>query len=120
MARSLRLLGFLVLLAAVSEAGAQGATPGRPPDPIDSVRSRALAPVPKAPTPPPPGERFVPERRFYSPELGREVVVPGHYESRISDQQYVVPPLTGYGPHGEGPVLIPGGERPPADQRQGP
>ena len=68
----------------------------------------------------PPTQVWVPERRLYSPELGRELVVPGHYESRISDQQYSVPPITGYGPRGENPVLIPGGSRPPADVRQGP
>ena len=120
MAHRLAMIAPLVLLAAVSAAGAQSVIPGRPPDPIDQARSRALAPVPKAPVQPSPSERFVPERRFYSPELGREIVVPGHYESRITDQQYVAPPLTGYGPRGERPVLIPGGPRPPADRRQGP
>jgi hypothetical protein len=93
---------------------------GRPPDAIDQARQRALAPVPRAPVPAAPVQRWVPERRLYSPELGREIVVPGHYETRISDQQYAVPPLTGYGPRGENPVFIPGGERPPANLRQGP
>jgi hypothetical protein len=118
--RGLRLVAPLVVLAAVSTAAAQSVIPGRPPDAIDQARQRALTPVPKAPAAPPPGERYVPERRFYSPELGREIVIPGHYESRISDQQYVAPPLIGYGPRGETPVLIPGGPRPPADLRQGP
>ena len=120
MARLVAVIAPLVLLAAVSAAAAQSVIPGRPPDAIDQVRSRALTPVPKAPAAPPPSERFVPERRFYSPELGRNIVIPGHYESRITAQQYAVPPLTGHGPHGESPVLIPGGARPPADQRQGP
>jgi hypothetical protein len=93
---------------------------GRPPDAIDQARQRALTPVPRTPAVAPPAQRWVPERRFYSPEFGREIVVPGHHERRISDQQYAVPPLTGYGPRGENPVFIPGGERPPADLRQGP
>src|SRR5262245_1875019 len=93
---------------------------GRPPDVIDQARQRALAPIPQAPGIATPGERWVPERRFFSPQYGREIVVPGHYETRINDQQYAVPPVTGYGPQGQTPVFIPGGERPPADVRQGP
>jgi hypothetical protein len=94
--------------------------PGGPVDPIEQARRRALAPVPKAPAPPLPAYVWVPERRFYSSELQREIVVPGHYETRITDQQYTVPPLTGYGPQGQNPVYIPGGQRPPADLRQSP
>ncbi len=107
-------------LAALGVASAQTPLLGRPPDVIDQARQRALAPVPRGPVTPTPSQTWVPERRFYSPELGRSIVVPGHYESRISDQQYAVPPITGYGPQGQNPVLIPGGERPPADVRQGP
>lgn len=94
--------------------------PTRPPDPIGRARDRAMTPIPRAPDTPAPGQRWVPERRFYSAELGREIIVPGHYETRITDQQYSVPPLTGHGPQGQGPVYIPGGERPPADLRQAP
>ena len=86
--------------------------PGRVPDAIDGVRERSMAPIPRAPETPASAERWVPERRFYSSELGREIVVPGHYERRITDQQYAVPPLTGYGPLGERPVFIPGGQPP--------
>jgi hypothetical protein len=94
--------------------------PGRPVDPIEQARRRALAPVPKVPAPAAPTYVWVPERRYYSGELQREIVVPGHYETRITDQQYTVPPLTGYGPQGQNPVYIPGGQRPPADLRQSP
>jgi hypothetical protein len=93
---------------------------GRPPDAIDQARQRALTPIPRTPGTPAPTQTWVPERRFYSPQYGRELVVPGHYESQISGQQSAVPPITGYGPQGQNPVLIPGGERPPADLRQGP
>ncbi len=94
--------------------------PGRVPDAIDGVRDRAMAPIPRAPGAPASVERWVPERRFFSAEFGREIVVPGHYETRITDQQYAVPPITIYGPLGQRPTLIPGGPRPPADVRQGP
>jgi hypothetical protein len=120
----------LIVLAAVDVAQSQltsiptappvTSIPGRPADAIDQARRRALAPIPKAPGLPATADRWVPERRFYSSEYQREIVIPGHYESRITDQQYAVPPITGYGPSGQNPVFFPGGERPPADQRQGP
>ena len=112
---------FWLCLVASGAASAQ--TPpllGRPPDVIDQARQRALTPIPRGPVPAAPSQTWVPERRFFSPEYGRELVVPGHYESKISNQQYAVPPITSYGPRGENPVLIPGGDRPPADLRQGP
>ena len=52
-------------------------------------------------------------------EYQREIIIPGHYEIRITGQQYAVPSLPGYGTRGELPVVIPGGDRPPADQRPG-
>ena len=128
-------LGLTLLVAAAHAAHAQltsvprGATttsipaistPGAAIDPIEQARRRALAPVPKVTAPPAPTSVWVPERRYYSGELQREIVVPGHYETRITDQQSNVPPLTGYGPQGQNPVYIPGGQRPPADLRQGP
>ena len=94
--------------------------PGSSIDPIEQARRRALTPVPRVPAPAAPTNVWVPERRYYSSELQREIVVPGHYETRITDQQYTVPPLTGYGPQGQNPVYIPGGQRPPADLRQSP
>ena len=94
--------------------------PGRGADPIDQARQRALAPIPQAPgLPPAPANRWVPERRFFSSEYQRELIVPGHYENQTAGQQYAVPTLPGYGTRGELPVVIPGGVRPPADQRPG-
>ena len=93
---------------------------GRPPDAIDRSRQQSLTPIPRGPITPAPAQTWVPERRFYSPEYGRDLVVPGHYETQISPQQSAVPPITSYGREGQTPVLIPGGERPPADLRQGP
>ena len=121
MKRTVWLLASLVWLLA-APALAQTSLPAfRPPDAIDQARDRALQPVPKLPTPAPPAERWVPERRFFLPDVGRKVVVPGHYERRISDQQVGVPTLPAYPTDGQGSILtIPGGERPPADLRQGP
>ena len=94
--------------------------PGREPDAIDQVRQRALAPIPQAPgLPAGPTDRWVPERRVFSSEYQREIIIPGHYESRINDQQYGVPTLPGYGTRGQLPVVIPGGDRPPPEQRPG-
>jgi hypothetical protein len=119
-------------LGGVSPAAAQirpfgSATPAAaqipslgPGDPLEQSRAMSLHPVPTLPAPPPPAERLVPERRIRIPETGQEIVIPSHYERRITDQQYSVPPLTGYDARGQGTVVIPGGERPPADLRQSP
>jgi hypothetical protein len=94
--------------------------PGRGPDAIGQARQRALAPVPQAPgLPAPPSDQWVPERHVFSTEYQREIIIPGHYESRVTGQQSTVPTLPGYGTRGELPVVIPGGDRPPADQRTG-
>ena len=94
--------------------------PGRGPDAIDQARRQALTPIPRAPgLPPPSSDQWVPERRVFSSEYQREIIIPGHYESRITSQQSTVPSLPGYGTRGELPVVIPGGNRPPADQRPG-
>jgi hypothetical protein len=94
--------------------------PGRGPDAIDQARRRALAPIPQAPgLPASPSDRWVPERRVFSSEYQREIIIPGHYESQITGQQSTVPTLPGYGTGGQLPVVIPGGVRPPADQRPG-
>jgi hypothetical protein len=72
------------------------------------------------PPAPPVEERWVPERRFYSPQLGREIVVPGHYERRITDQQSQVPPLNATTRPDGRQIPIPGGEHPPAEIRSAP
>jgi hypothetical protein len=114
----------LALLAAAlgaAPAGAQRQLPTvRPPDAIDRAKGMATKPPPATPPAPQVEERWVPERRFYSPRLEREVVVPGHYERRITDQQSQVPPLTGTTRPDGRQIPIPGGERPPADVRSAP
>jgi hypothetical protein len=91
-----------------------------PPSPVDQVVERAMRQQPALPVPAAPAERLVPERRVLAPEFGRQVVVPSHYETRISDQLYAVPPLAVYETNGGLAGVIPGGTRPPADIRQGP
>ena len=127
------LLVFIAGLAAATVAFAQVIVPLavggpaqsalqqlRPPTPLDQVREQAMRRSPPLPLPPPPSERWVPERRVYAPELGREVLLPGHYERRITDQQYAVPPLPAYDITRGTTMIVPGGQRPPADLRQGP
>ncbi len=125
-------LTALALLATAGAAGAQIVRPQisgpakgayeqlHPPSALDQVRQQATQPPPPLPLPPQPGERWVPERRVYKPDLGREIIVPGHYERRVSDQQYVVPSLPAYDPSTGVTITNPGGERPPVDLRQGP
>ncbi len=129
-ALALFLVASLLSVAAVKSAESQltsippaqpmTSIPGRGPDAIDQARQRALAPIPQAPRlQAPPSDQWVPERRVFSSEYQREIIIPGHFESRITGQQSIVPTLPGYGTHGELPVVIPGGVRPPADQRPG-
>jgi hypothetical protein len=129
-ALALFLVASLLSVAAVKSAESQltsippaqprTSIPGRGPDAIDQARQRALAPIPQAPgLPAPPSDQWVPERRVFSSEYQREIIIPGHYESRFTGQQATVPTLPGYGTRGELPVVIPGGVRPPADQRPG-
>src|SRR5262245_51343436 len=94
-----------------------------PPPPLDQVQEQALrrsAPLPAPPLSQTPVERWVPERQVFAPELGRVVVVPGHYEKCIGDQLYSVPPLPAYDTSSGATFIIPGGDRPPYDLRQGP
>jgi len=112
-------LGLLVVLLGAPAAAQPTWRPGFAPDPIGQSRALSERPLQTAPAPPPPAERLVPERRVFVPGMAHEVVVPPHYERRITDQQYQAPPLIGLGARGE-IVHIPGGERPPADVRQSP
>lgn len=90
-------------------------------DPLGQARSVGTNPVPTLPPPDSPTTQLVPERRVMDPLTGKEVVIPSHYERQLTPQQAQVPPLTGYGVRGDNTITIfPGGDRPPADIRQGP
>lgn len=112
-------LGLLVL-AVAAPAAAQGLPGGRRPDAIDQARGLATQPL-QTPTPPGrPAERWVSPRRVYSPEQGRDVLVPGHYERDVNGQRVERPPLVTTTPEGGSPTILPGGERPSVEQRSGP
>jgi hypothetical protein len=88
--------------------------------PLDQVRQQSMKQSPALPLPAEPGERWVPDRQLFVPEFGRTLLIPGHYERRISDQQYAVPTLPALDVQSGVTVVIPGGNRPPADLRTGP
>ena len=52
--------------------------------------------------------------------LGAFAVVPGHWERRISPTQSSVPTLVILREDDRAPLVIPAGERPPAEIRSGP
>ena len=91
-----------------------------PPSPLEQVTRQSLRQAPPLPPPTPPVEQWIPERQVFAPDLGRVVVVPGHYERRISDQLYSVPTLQVFDGTSGIPILVPGSDRPPIEVRQGP
>jgi hypothetical protein len=92
-----------------------------PPTPLEQVREQATRRASPLPPAPPIEERWVPERQVQVPPLGRTVVIPGHYERRLTDQQYTVPTLPAYDTtSGIAIIILPGGERLPVDLRPGP
>lgn len=118
--RMRRAIVLVSVLLAAAPAFAQGLPGGRLPDAIDRARGLATQPFGTLPAPERPTERYVPPSRVYSPAQGREVLVPGHYERDVNGQRVVVPPLVTTTPDGRNPVVVPGGERPPIEQRGGP
>jgi hypothetical protein len=94
--------------------GSPYALPGtRPPDALDEARDLATRPLNPLPVPGLPAEQYVPEERAHSFELGRDVVVPGHYAQQAPDGRVIEPPMTIPDPNGGPPAFIPGGERSP-------
>ena len=92
-----------------------------PPTPLDQVREQALRRSSPLPPPSPPAERWVPERQIYAPELGRTVVIPGPLRAAHHATSSTPSPRCRRTRSGAGAtIIIPGGERPPADLRQGP
>ena len=118
--RMLRAIVVVTVLLASGPASAQGLPGGRPPDAIDRARGLATQPFGALPAPERPTERYVPPSRVYSPAQGREVLVPGHYERDVNGQRVEVPPLVTTTPDGRNPVVVPGGERAPLEQRGAP
>jgi hypothetical protein len=117
--RTVLTLGLLVH-ATAAPAAAQGLPGGRRPDAIDQARGLATQPFQTPATPDRPADRWISPRRVYSPELGHDVLVPGHYERDVNGQRIERPPLIVTTPEGRNPTILPGGERPPVEQRSGP
>ena len=93
----------------------------RPNSALDQLERSVRKPLPALP--PAPGPRsdqvWVPDRTFPTPD-GGSAHVPGHWEGRISSQEYYVPPLLVCTPTGQC-VTTPAGVRPlPPDSRQAP
>jgi hypothetical protein len=119
-------LGLLIVLATImmapvsdtlAQAGGTAAVQnmvpgGRPPDAIDRATGLAEQPFRTLPMPAQPASPYIPDRRVYSPEVGREVEVPGHFAQRTPDGRVVEPPMTIPNPNGGPPVFLPGGVQP--------
>ncbi len=121
------LLGVLLALTLSRAAAAQGARPfprptspsGSAVDAIERSTTRPIPTVPPVPVAPGAGTVWVPDRQVRVPGVDGNVWVPGHWEQKLSDREYAVPPLIGTTPDG-GTVHVPAGTRPPAERRQGP
>ena len=121
------LLNAVVILAVAAPqavsgplmAPSGGTTPGG--SMFEGLRGATTRPLPRVSPPPAPAasETWVPDR--YVPVPGREgtVLVPGHWERRLSDHEVYTPPLVGRTPDG-GTLDFPAGRRPPANERQAP
>jgi hypothetical protein len=93
-----------------------GTTPSGPV--LDRLERSLTRPVPTlpAPTPQPSADLWVPDRIVPVPDQPGGLLVPGHWERRLSDGQNYVPPLTATTPDGR-TVTLPGGVLPPPQER---
>ena len=88
---------------------------------LDQITNSVTRPLPTLPPPAgqSPADVWVPDRIVPVPDQPGGLIVPGHWERRLSDGQHYVPPLSATTPDGR--VLnVPGGVMPPPDRRQGP
>jgi hypothetical protein len=90
-------------------------------DAISGINAMSTRPKPASPGQPVvrPEMLWVPDRYVSVPGAPAGVLVPGHWERRVSDREVYAPPLAITHPQGE-PGLIPGGFRPPAEERNSP
>ena len=68
---------------------------------------------------PAPESTWVPDRYVQVPGTDGPVMVPGHWERRLSDHEVYTPPLLGRSPNGD-IINFPAAVRPPTNERQGP
>jgi hypothetical protein len=118
-----------VMLASVSSSHAAfaqmksppgGTTPGGAM--FDRLNRSSTRPVPQMPAPTvrQPDMSWVPDRFVQVPGVDGQVLVPGHWERRLSDHEVYTPPLTGRTPQGDSTIQFPAGTRPPVNERQYP
>ena len=88
---------------------------------FDRLRDSTTRPVPQTPPPTvrPPDMTWVPDRYVQIPGADSPVLVPGHWERRLSDHEVFTPPLTGRTQQGD-IINFPAATRPPVDERQAP
>ena len=88
---------------------------------LDQLTNSVTRPMPAVPPPSGqhPSDTWVPDRIVPVPDQPGGLIVPGHWERRLSDQQNYVPPLTATTPDGR-VFTVPGGVMPPPEQRQSP
>jgi len=96
-----------------------GTTPSGPI--FDRLRDSTTRPVPQVPAPrvPAPDMTWVPDRHVVVPGVDGTVMVPGHWEQRLSNHEVYTPPLVGRTPTGD-IIHFPAGTRPPSHERQAP
>jgi len=91
---------------------------------FDRLNQSSTRPMPTTPAPTvrAPSETWVPDRYVQVPGTDGQVLVPGHWERRLSDHEVYTPPLTGRTttPLGDGTIHFPAGTRPPANEREYP
>jgi hypothetical protein len=88
---------------------------------FDRLNSATTRPLPQAPAtvPTTPSDIWVPDRFVQVPGTDGQVMVPGHWERRLSDHQVYTPPLSGRATNGD-IVNFPAGTQPPVNERQAP
>jgi len=88
---------------------------------FDRLHDATTRPVPQVPPPtvPTPESTWVPDRQVQVPGTDSPVLVPGHWERRLSDHEVYTPPLPGRTPNGD-TINFPAGARPPVNERQAP
>jgi hypothetical protein len=95
-----------IAVGPVSDALAQ-AGGSRPSSALDRATGLAQQPFNTLPMPAPPTEQYIPDRRVYVPQVGRQIDVPGHFAQRTPNGQVVEPPMTIPNPNGGTPVFLP-------------
>jgi len=112
-------VGFPQAVASQTKTPPGGTTPGGAI--FDHLRDSTTRPVPQVPRPtvPAPDMMWVPDRHVHVPGVDTPVLVPGHWERRLSDHEVYTPPLVGRTPAGD-IINFPAGARPPVNERQTP